>query len=327
MRWLPEAIGIVGFLTNVWANLLIARKSESGWIVRLVSNVLWLVFGLAQASLANTLNAVAFAGINVYGLCRWRRERLMRKTTCDDHHRILCRWCRQIVRQCRCCPGSDKPTSLDGVCGACVTQLPPMDYASKLVGPASNRLEDIFAGRLELTAVELAFISHLISEWYMSGGDLPRTGGNRLAFLQKIRAKFHALNLEKMVSPDGTRLVSVEEHETSVAKLLEIEGSAVCPQAVAPSENQRLRLEEANQRRKVEISQFAETTRQSFTSYLQAVCDLRAVEPPTIKDFVSELDPCPGQDVMTEADRVDRIIALERWAHFDALVECDGCKE
>jgi hypothetical protein len=268
MRWLPEAIGIVGFLTNVWANLLIARKSESGWIVRLVSNVLWLVFGLAQASLANTLNAVAFAGINVYGLCRWRRERLMRKTTCDDHHRILCRWCRQIVRQCRCCPGSDKPTSLDGVCGSCAAQLPPMDSASKLVGPASNRLEDIFAGRLELTATELAFISHLISEWYMSGGDLPRTGGNRLAFLQKIRAKFHALNLEKMVSPDGTRLVSVEEHETSVAKLLEIEGSA---------------------------------------------------EPPTIKDFVSELDPCPGQDVMTEADRVDRIIELERWAHLSTV--------
>lgn len=143
MKWIPEAIGVVGFLTNVWANLLIARKSESGWIVRLVSNVLWLVFGVAQASLANTLNAVTFAGINVYGLRRWRRERLMRKTTCEDHHRILCRWCRQIVRQCRCCPGSDKLTTLDGVCGGCVAQLPPVKGCSPEVDQATRNVDPL----------------------------------------------------------------------------------------------------------------------------------------------------------------------------------------
>lgn len=76
MKWLTEIVGIVGFITNVWANLLIARKSESGWIVRLVSNAFWLAFGIADLSLANTLNALTFAGINVYGLRRWRRERI-----------------------------------------------------------------------------------------------------------------------------------------------------------------------------------------------------------------------------------------------------------
>lgn len=122
---LTEVVGLVGFVTNVWANLLIARKSESGWIVRLVSNAFWLAFGIAASSLANALNAVTFAGINVYGLARWRRERRMRQVTCDDHHRVLCRWCRVLVRQCRCCPGSDKPTTNDGVCGACASMLPP----------------------------------------------------------------------------------------------------------------------------------------------------------------------------------------------------------
>lgn len=42
--------------------------------------------------------------------------------TCEDHYKILCRWCRQIVRQC--CPGVDKSTTMDGVCGACAGQLP-----------------------------------------------------------------------------------------------------------------------------------------------------------------------------------------------------------
>lgn len=76
MKWLTEIVGIVGFVTNVWANLLIARKSEAGWIVRLVSNAFWLAFGLAAMSLANILNAITFAAINVYGLRRWRKERL-----------------------------------------------------------------------------------------------------------------------------------------------------------------------------------------------------------------------------------------------------------
>lgn len=76
MSVLIEAVGIVAFLTNVWANILIARKSETGWVVRLVSNAFWLAFGIAAFSVANILNAVTFAGINVYGLLRWRRERL-----------------------------------------------------------------------------------------------------------------------------------------------------------------------------------------------------------------------------------------------------------
>lgn len=55
---LIEVVGVVAFLTNVWANILIAHKSETGWVVRLVSNAFWLVFGIAAFSVANILNAV-----------------------------------------------------------------------------------------------------------------------------------------------------------------------------------------------------------------------------------------------------------------------------
>jgi len=126
LAWLVEAVGIVAFVTNVWANILIARKSETGWIVRLVSNAFWLAFGIAALSLANILNAVTFAAINVYGLRRWRRERLeghMRmQSNCGDHYKILCFYCCEVVRQCNCHAGASKPTTQNGLCSVCSAQ-------------------------------------------------------------------------------------------------------------------------------------------------------------------------------------------------------------
>lgn len=78
-----EAVGVVGFLTNVWANLLLARKTEAGWVVRLFANGLWLVYGIAIVSIANILSSVVFAGINIYGWNRWHRERLQPRA-CDE---------------------------------------------------------------------------------------------------------------------------------------------------------------------------------------------------------------------------------------------------
>lgn len=89
-KFLIETVGILGFVANVWANILIARKSETGWIVRLFANVLWLAFGIAAFSIANILSSIVFAGINVYGLRRWKHERLSCQSPevsslCDEH--------------------------------------------------------------------------------------------------------------------------------------------------------------------------------------------------------------------------------------------------
>lgn len=78
-----EIIGVLGFVTNVWANILLARKTEAGWIIRLGANVLWMVYGLAIVSLANILSSGVFAVINVYGWRRWRRERLAGPPSCE----------------------------------------------------------------------------------------------------------------------------------------------------------------------------------------------------------------------------------------------------
>ena len=69
-----EAIGFAAFLTNVLGNWLLAVKSERGWLVRIVSIVLWGVYGWKTASFAMMANAVTFFGINCYGYRKWRKD-------------------------------------------------------------------------------------------------------------------------------------------------------------------------------------------------------------------------------------------------------------
>lgn len=75
MFTLVNLAGFAAFVLNVWGNLLLARKSERGWWVRIASIILWGAYGIGAASWPNILNAVTFFGINCYGLWKWRTER------------------------------------------------------------------------------------------------------------------------------------------------------------------------------------------------------------------------------------------------------------
>lgn len=68
-------MGLLAFATNVWGNILLTRKSERGWWVRIVSIVLWFIYARNTSSLAMTANSVTFFGINCYGMWKWRKER------------------------------------------------------------------------------------------------------------------------------------------------------------------------------------------------------------------------------------------------------------
>lgn len=83
-----------------------------------------------------------------------------------------------------------------------------------------SKLEDIFTGSLELTASERAYLHRALEDHYMRGGWCPK-GENRLDLMRRIGDKLGALKLDRMVTPDGSRLVSVEEHAAIVAELKE----------------------------------------------------------------------------------------------------------
>lgn len=81
-----------------------------------------------------------------------------------------------------------------------------------------KRLEDIFAGYVELTASERAFILSALMEQYLRGGWFPPCE-NKREFFRQVSAKVDNLKFHRMVTPDGTRLVTVEEHDAIVAEL------------------------------------------------------------------------------------------------------------
>lgn len=82
----------------------------------------------------------------------------------------------------------------------------------------NKKLEDVFAGTLELTATERAYLYHALTELYARGGWCPE-GEDRRDLTRRVHEKIGTLKLYRMVTPDGSRLVSVEEHDAIVAEL------------------------------------------------------------------------------------------------------------
>lgn len=64
------------FILNVVGNILLARKKESGWWIRLAPNVLWFIFAVNIRSSAMLANSVTFFGINLYGIWKWRKVKI-----------------------------------------------------------------------------------------------------------------------------------------------------------------------------------------------------------------------------------------------------------
>ena len=69
-----QILGWVAFALNVWGNLALTTKGLRGWIIRIFSNACWMPYGLATGAWALTANHLLFAGINVYGWVKWKRE-------------------------------------------------------------------------------------------------------------------------------------------------------------------------------------------------------------------------------------------------------------
>jgi hypothetical protein len=44
------------------------------------------------------------------------------QSDCGDHYKILCFYCRDVVRQCGCHAGASKPITHNGLCGVCLAQ-------------------------------------------------------------------------------------------------------------------------------------------------------------------------------------------------------------
>jgi len=74
-NWLIQAIGWAAFAMNVAGNLMLARLNVWGWIVRLLTNVAFIVYALqVPGGGPMWANHVAFFAINIYGFRHWRKQ-------------------------------------------------------------------------------------------------------------------------------------------------------------------------------------------------------------------------------------------------------------
>lgn len=69
-----DALGWLGFGLNVWGNWALTRQNKTGWIIRLVCNGFWIAYSAATKSWPLLANHLTFAGINVVGYRRWKKE-------------------------------------------------------------------------------------------------------------------------------------------------------------------------------------------------------------------------------------------------------------
>ena len=66
-------IGYISTALNVWGNLMLAQKNIGGWLVRLLTNIGFIVYAIQiEGGEPMALNHVLFFGINVYGFWKWR---------------------------------------------------------------------------------------------------------------------------------------------------------------------------------------------------------------------------------------------------------------
>lgn len=81
-EWI-EIVGFAAFISNVGGNLLLAWKNITGWIVRLVSIVLWGFYAADIDSPSLLANAATFFCINCIGFWKWRRA----EKNLEEEHR------------------------------------------------------------------------------------------------------------------------------------------------------------------------------------------------------------------------------------------------
>ena len=72
-----SVIGYIALTLNISGNMLLAHKNIWGWIVRLVTNITWILYAVqVDNGEPMALNHIIFFGINIYGFIKWRRERV-----------------------------------------------------------------------------------------------------------------------------------------------------------------------------------------------------------------------------------------------------------
>lgn len=90
-----EIIGWIALILNIIGNLALAKKSISGWIVRLACNAAFIIYSYFFNVYPLLVNHIIFAFVNIYGWLEWKKSIL--KCKCGREHDI-----KDIGKTCNC---------------------------------------------------------------------------------------------------------------------------------------------------------------------------------------------------------------------------------
>lgn len=72
---MSEFFGWLASFFNIVGNIALAKKNISGWILQIVACAAWTIYSLLIHSRPLFVINIIFAGINLYGFVKWRKER------------------------------------------------------------------------------------------------------------------------------------------------------------------------------------------------------------------------------------------------------------
>jgi nicotinamide riboside transporter PnuC len=71
---LTNIVGHIGYCLWVTGTLLLARKAITGWLLRIVGDVIWIIIGFILGMSSIWFWCLVFLGLDTYGYFSWRRK-------------------------------------------------------------------------------------------------------------------------------------------------------------------------------------------------------------------------------------------------------------
>ncbi len=74
----------LALVLNATSIYLLGKKLKSGWILSVVANLAWIVFGMLAHSVATVVACVIFTALSVKGWWDWRTDQASNKPDAAD---------------------------------------------------------------------------------------------------------------------------------------------------------------------------------------------------------------------------------------------------
>jgi hypothetical protein len=74
IRWELEGLAAAASFCLFFANICLANKSKTGWVLNFLGNTAWMIYGILMPSIVIGIEGVIFNILAVQGYLKWRKD-------------------------------------------------------------------------------------------------------------------------------------------------------------------------------------------------------------------------------------------------------------